>query len=309
MIVDPILKRLVAKAYLNGFGNLHLFTPEQMRESLRPRKFNVEKASYQDFLTDHGITLRCYWPNNANLSTVLPGVLYISANAYVLNRLDSGNDYCSLLANTLQMKIISVSHRLIPENKFPRFSYDCRDSIKWVYQNASLLSLDKDKLSLWGESSGGNIAAACTHLLRDEGLPIIKYQTLFYPMMDLITPFPSKTEYEYGYMLDKGFIQWLKTNAFHQEEDQRDPLASPLFSTSFENLPPTTLITAECDPLRDEGEAYAEKLKEAKVPVAFKRFDGMIHCFMRFYPKVSASQDALAFASTALKQFMNNNSY
>ncbi len=302
MVSDPLLKRLIAKAYLNGFGNLHLFTPEQMRLSLRPTKFNIEKASYQDFITDNGITLRCYCPSNQQFNETLPGVLYISANAYVLNRLDSGNDYCSLLANSLQMKIISVSHRLIPENKFPRFVYDCLDSIKWVHKNASQLHLDQDKLSLWGESSGGNIAAACTHLLRDEKSSIIKYQTLFYPMMDLVTPFSSKKEFEYGYMLDKPFIDWLDFNAFHPEQDRSDPLASPLFSTSFENLPPATIVTAQCDPLRDEAEAYVKKLEEANVNVAFKRFEGMIHCFMRFYPKLKDTHVALNFAADALKQ-------
>ncbi len=300
MIADPMLKRLIAKAYLNGFGNLHLFTPEQMRLSLRPSKFNTEKASYQDFITDGGIKLRCYNPNSLPHHLPLPGVLYISANAYVVNRLDTSNDYCSLLANKLQMRVISVSHRLIPEFKFPRFTYDCLESIKWVYQHADLLKVDENKLSLWGESSGGNIATACTHLLRDEGLPIIKYLTLFYPMMDLITHFPSKKEFEYGYMLDKPFIEWLKTNAFHNPEEFASPLASPLFADSFEHLPPTTIITAECDPLRDEGEAYIEKLRQANVNVIAKRFEGMIHCFMRFYPKLKGSQEALDLACNAL---------
>lgn len=305
MIVDPMLKRLIAKAYLNGFGDLHLFTPEQMRMSLRPAKFNVEKASYQDYETDSGIILRCYCPNSVASNQILPGVIYISANAYVVNRLDTSNDYCSLLANKLQMKVISVSHRLIPEFKFPKFVHDCLESIKWLYANAAQLHLQHDKLSLWGESSGGNIATACTHMLRDEGLPLIKYLTLFYPMMDLITPFPSKKEFEYGYMLDKPFIEWLKVNAFHEAKEYADPLASPLFATSFENLPPTTIVTAECDPLRDEGEAYVEKLHAANVKVRAKRFEGTIHCFMRFYPKLQASQEALAFACNALLEDRN----
>ncbi|MGD9591866.1 MAG: alpha/beta hydrolase, partial [Candidatus Berkiella sp.] len=305
MIVDPMLKRLIAKAYLNGFGDLHLFSPEQMRLSLRPAKFNVQKASYQDFITEGGITLRCYSPSNTDSKQNLPGVIYISANAYVVNRLDTSNDYCSLLANELQMKVISVSHRLIPEFKFPKFVYDCLESIKWIYAHSEKLNLAHDKLSLWGESSGGNIATACTHLLRDEGLPLIKYLTLFYPMMDLITPFASKTQFEYGFMLDKPFIEWLKINAFHHAQEYADPLASPLFATSFNNLPPTTIITAECDPLRDEGEAYVTKLQAANIKVAAKRYDGMIHCFMRFYPKLSASKEALNFACTTLKDALN----
>ncbi len=305
MIVDPLLKRLIAKAYLNGFGDLHLLSPEQMRLSLRSTKFNVEKASYQDIVTDDGITLRCYSPNGYAATDKLPAVIYIPANAYVINRLDTNNDYCSLLANKLQMKIIGVSHRLIPEHKFPKFLYDCLDSIKWIYARSELLHLQHDKLSLWGESSGATIAVTSTHLLRDEGLPIIKYLTLFYPMLDRVTVFPSKKAFEQGYMLDKPFIDWLDANAFTPSQDRRDPKVSPLFATSFENLPPTTMITAECDPLRDEGEAYVEKLRAAKVTVNAKRFEGTIHCFMRFYPKLPASQEALTFACDALIQEIN----
>ncbi len=300
MIVDPLLKKLIAKAYLNGFGDLHLLSPEQMRLSLQSSKFNAEKASYQDITTDDGITLRSYCPHGYTATHKLPAVIYIPANAYVINRLDTNNDYCSLLANKLQMKIISVSHRLIPENKFPKFLYDCLNSVKWIYANSELLHLQHDKLSLWGESSGATIAVTSTHMLRDEGLPIIKYLTLFYPMLDRVTLFPSKKEFEHGYMLDKSFIDWLDANAFTPEQDRRDPKVSPLFATSFANLPPTTMITAQCDPLRDEGEAYVEKLRAANVRVKAKRFEGTIHCFMRFYPKLQASQEALAFACNAL---------
>ncbi len=307
MIRDPILKRLVAKAYLNGFGDLHLFTPEQMRLSLRAPKLNVERASYQDFSTNEAIQLRCYTPANIPATQSLPGVIYISATAFVVDRLDTSNDYCSLLANNLQMKIINVCHRLAPEHKFPRFLYDCLDSIKWVAKHADELQVDPDKLSIWGESSGGSIAATCAHILRDEELPLLKHQTLFYPMVDLVTPFPSKEEFHYGYMLDKPFIQWLDARGFQPEQDRSDPQASPLLAKRFDGLPPATIITAECDPLRDEGEAYVQKLQLADVPVYAKRFDGMIHCFMRFYPKVQATQAALAFACESLKESLAHN--
>lgn len=301
MPLDPSLKRLIAKAYLNGFGNIHQFSPEQMRRYLSHPKLNVEQASYKDYKFQD-LTLRCYTPSAMLETQSLPTVMYISATAFVIDRLDASNDYCSLLANNLQMKIINIAHRLAPEHKFPRFLNDCVDSVKWIYQHATELNIDRNKISIWGESSGGSIAATCAHVLRDERSNILKHQTLFYPMVDLVTPYPSKSLYAYGYMLDKPFIEWLDARGFQPEQNRADPLASPLLSTNFSHLPPATIITAEFDPLRDEGEAYAQKLKQANIPIYEKRFDGMIHGFMRFYHKVEAAQKALIYACDALKQ-------
>lgn len=302
MPLDPTLKRLLAKAYLNGFGNIHQFSSEQMRRYLSHPKLKVEQASYKDYKFQDALILRCYTPSGMLETQSLPAIIYISATAFVIDRLDASNDYCSLLANNLQMKIINVAHRLAPEHKFPRFLNDCIDSVKWIYRQAKELSINQNKIGIWGESSGGSIAASCTHVLRDEESPILKHQTLFYPMVDLVTPFPSKSLYAYGYMLDKPFIEWLDARGFQPEQNRADPLASPLLSTNFSNLPPATIITAEFDPLRDEGEAYAQKLQRAAIPVTAKRFDGMIHGFMRFYHKVDTAKKALTYACDALKQ-------
>jgi len=301
MSLDPFIKRLIAKAYLNGFGDIHHFTHEQMRRYLSHPKLNVEQASYQDFSTNEALILRCYTPQAA-LNETLPAVIYISATAFVIDRLDASNDYCSLMANHLQMKVINVAHRLAPEHKFPRFLTDCIDSVKWIYQNAKQLNIFPDKISVWGESSGGSIAASTAHVLRDEGLDIIKHQTLFYPMVDLVSPFPSKEMYGHGFMLDKAFIQWLDARGFHPEQNRADPLASPLLATNFDQLPPATIITAEYDPLRDEGEAYTQKLLAVNVKVNAKRFAGTIHGFMRFYNNVPAAKEALEFACSTLQK-------
>lgn len=297
--LDPTLERLIRKAYASGFGNIHEYSASQMRQYLSHPKLTVEAVSFKDFKTDEGINLRCYTPSNsANL--LYPAVIYLSANAFVLDRIDASNDYCSLLATTLNMKVINIAHRLAPEHKFPQFLYDCVNSIEWIYQHAITMNIDCEKIALWGESSGGSIAASATHILRDQNKPIIKHQILFYPMVSLVTPFPSKETYGYGYMLDKAFIAWLDSRGFTPEQDRSHPLASPLLSPNFSNLPSATVITAGFDPLRDEGEAYGQKLFNANVPVISKRFDDMIHGFMRFYNKVEAANAALRFAAAAL---------
>ncbi|MGE3318735.1 MAG: alpha/beta hydrolase [Candidatus Berkiella sp.] len=301
MPMNPTLKRLLTKAYLNGFGDLHKLSHEEIRHYLQHPKIKVLAAPFQDFQTRHGLVLRCYTPSSCDSSVSMPAVVYLSATAFVLDRLDACNDYCSLLANNLQMKVINIAHRLAPEFKFPRFLYDCTESIEWIADNTALLNIDPDKIAIWGESSGGSIAATCTHVLRDAGKNIIKYQTLFYPMVDLVNSFRSKMLYSEGFMLDKSFVTWLDERGFEPSQDRSCPLASPLLSSDFSRLPPATIVTAQYDPLRDEGEAYAQKLAQAKVPVLLKRFNGMIHGFMRFYPKVSTTQAALDYACVAIK--------
>ncbi|MBI2792090.1 MAG: alpha/beta hydrolase [Gammaproteobacteria bacterium] len=305
MPLDPTIKRLLAKAYLNGFGDIHHFTLEQVRRYLSHPKIKVAQASFQDFTIQSGLTLRCYTPTQFSPDTMLPAVIYLSATAFVLDRLDPSNDYCSLLANNLGMKVIHLSHRLAPEHKFPGYLNDALTSIKWIDANARALKIEKEKIAIWGESSGGSIVATCTHVLRDEGIDIIKHQTLFYPMVDLVSPFPSKETYAKGYMLDKPFLEYLDNLGSEPTQDRSSILISPLLSPSFENLPPATMITAEYDPLRDEAERYAQKLNAANVPVVAKRFDGMIHGFMRFYTKVQGAREALDFACGKLKRIFN----
>ena len=298
MALDPTLNRLIKKAYLNGFADIHTFSPEKMRMYLTHPKIKDLKASYQDFITSSGITLRCYSPPN-NTKT-LPAMIYLSATAFVLDRIEASHDYCSLLANKLNRRIINIAHRLAPEHKFPGFLYDCLHSIEWIANEYDLLKIDPNQISLWGESSGANIAATCTHILRDKKQNLIQHQTLFYPMVDLVTPFLSKEKYAKGYMLDKTFIDWLDSQGFTPEQNRACPLVSPLLSNDFRFLPPATIILAELDPLHDEGLAYADKLKKAGVKVELKQFDGTIHGFMRFYPKILASVEALEFACTQI---------
>lgn len=305
MPLNPTLKRLLTKAYLHGFGSLHLLSHEEMRGYLQHPKLRVTEAPFQDFQTRGNLTLRCYTPKALENTSRTPVVIYLSATAFVLDRLDACNDYCSLLANNLNMRVINIAHRLAPEHKFPRFLYDCTESIEWIHQNANLLGVDRDKMAIWGESSGGSIAATTTHVLRDAGLDIIKHQTLFYPMVDLVHSSRSKRLYSQGFMLDQTFVAWLDERGFTKEQDRSCPLASPLLSSNFKDLPPATIITAKYDPLRDEGEAYAQKLVAAGVKVSSKRFMDMIHGFMRFYPKVTATQEALDYACAAIKVHFN----
>jgi len=300
MLLDPKIKRLIRLAYANGFGNLHQYSLKEIRHHLRQPKLKVAQASYQDYTLPEGIPLRSYAPAQDD-NTAKPAIIFLSANAFFIDRLDASNDYCSLLANNLNMKVVYVAHRLPPEYPSPQYIDDTLSATKWIYANAQSLKIDKNKIGIWGESSGGNIAATCSHLLRQEGLDILKHQILFYPTVDMLNAFSSRETYAYGYMLDKTFIDWIEKRVLGPQHDKADPRVSPLLFPDFHRLPSTTLILAEHDPFHDEGLAYADKLQKAGVPVSLKKINGMVHGFMRYYGSISQAHEALDFACSNLK--------
>jgi acetyl esterase len=304
MSVDPTLKRFIAKAYLGAFGDVEDINLEEKRRVISPLKINTPKASHQDYFTPEGLQLRAYTPPGRSATEIMPAVIYIPGTALIFNRLIINDDYCSLLTQLLSMRVISISYRLAPEYPFPLFLDDCVDSIAWIAQSTQQLHIDPERITLWGESSGGTLSTSCTHILRDRGLPIIRHHTIFYPRVDLTNSYPSHHQYEQGYLLDKPYLKWLTELCYRPDQCLHDPLASPLFATNFAGLPPTTLITAECDPLRDEGEAYAQKLQQANVPVTVRRASGLVHGFMRFYNKVPAVKETLQWACDELKSKM-----
>lgn len=306
MPLNPTLKRLINIAYRNDFANLHNFPVEKMRSYLTHSKIRTPKAPFCDITVNPKVKLRCYTPAKATENEILPGIVFISASAFIIDRLDASNHYCSLIANESHMKVINISHRLAPEHKFPKFYYDCRDSIQWLAQFGKDYAIDTDKISIWGESSGGTIAASLAHLLKDADKPIIKYQTLIYPLLDILGTYPSKEAYSMGYMLDKTFMKWLEERALEPDHDPSHPLTSPIRHTDFHHLPATTLFTAQYDPLRDEGELYVKKLKAANIPVYHKRYPGMIHGFMRFFNNIEEPKEAMSLACTQLQAFFNH---
>ncbi len=301
MALDPTLQRLLKRLYASGFGNLHLMSLEQIRAFLKHPKLKVTPASFEDYQTEKGLFIRCYTPPHTQ-TVYHPVIIFLSASAFIIDRKEASNEYCSLLAKNTNMKVINVIQRLPPAYRFPQYIYDTLSSIKWIYQHCDLLKIFPDKIALWGESSGGSIAASVTHLLRDEKLDFIKQQILFYPLLDLVTSHPSREAFQYGYMLDKTFINWLYDLMSCHQNDRENPLASPLLSTNFRDLPPTTIITAEYDPFRDEGHAYVQKLHAAGVAAKEQRYTDMIHGFMRFYGKIPTAQMALDFAAHQLRE-------
>ena len=173
----------------------------------------------------------------------------------------------------------SVEYRLAPESAFPAAPEDCYAATRWLAENAADLGVDGERLAVAGDSAGGNLAAVVALLVRDRGGPRISYQVLIYPAVDVEGDYHSRTENAEGYFLTARGMRWFYGHYIQDESRAGDPLASPLLADDHSGLPPAMIVTAGYDPLRDEGEAYAEKLREAGVEAKVSRHDGMIHGF------------------------------
>jgi acetyl esterase len=190
--------------------------------------------------------------------------------------------------------VIAVDYRLAPEHKFPAAVVDCYAATVWVASNASRLGIDPRRLSLCGDSAGGNLAAVVALKSRDENGPGIALQALIYPVMDL-SSFETSSYREFGeeHFLTRSLMEWFRDHYLPSPEEGRNPHASPLLAPDLRGLPPALLITAECDPLIDEDEAFARRLHEAGVPVAYQRYPGMIHPFFTMPGVIPQAYDAI----------------
>lgn len=219
---------------------------------------------------------RLYAPNS---STHLPVVVFYHGGGFVLCDLDTHDNLCRRLANGSGAAVISIEYRLAPEARFPAPLEDCYAALCDVVTRAAELGVDAGRLAIAGDSAGANLATAVCFLARDRGGPKIRYQALWYPCIDATCNSTSMHELGTGFMLSRGLMQWFWECYVETPQQLRDPLVSPLFATQLANLPPASITTAEFDPLRDEGEQYANHLQAAGIPVVVRRYNGMIHGF------------------------------
>jgi acetyl esterase len=176
--------------------------------------------------------------------------------------------------------VVSIDYRLAPEHVQPAAFDDCYAATVWVAEHAEELGVDASRLAVGGDSAGGHLAAAVSLAARDRGGPAIACQLLFYPVVDFDWTSPSINDNGEGYLLGRATMQWFWAHYLGATDPADDPYTFPLRASDLSGLPPAFVATAEFDPLRDEGEAYARKLEAAGNSVTSKRFDGMIHGFL-----------------------------
>ncbi len=238
------------------------------------------------------IPVRIYRPENPS-----GGLVYFHGGGWVLGGIKTADGVCATLARKAGITVISVDYRLAPEHLFPAAVEDAWAAVEWADARRDELG-SSGRLAVGGDSSGGNLAAVVARHARDHGMEIA-YQLLVYPVTDANLETTSYIDNAAGYWLTRDGMVWF-WDQYVPEGDRFHPDASPLRAEDLSEVAPALVITAEFDPLRDEGEAYAARLKQAGVAVTLKRYDGLVHGFFRCSAVLSAAEDALALASNAL---------
>jgi acetyl esterase/lipase len=245
--------------------------------------------------------VRLYTPKAAASGRPLPALMYFHGGGWVFGNLETHDAICRILADRAGCKVVAVDYRLAPEHKFPAGFYDCTQATRWVAANAASLGIDPARLAVGGDSAGGNLAAAIAIAARDAGGPAIAFQLLLYPSTDMSAETDSKRLFATGYLLTAAAMTRSRSQYLNSPEDAKDWRTSPARAPSLAGLPPAAILTAEFDPLRDEGKAYAEALSAAGVSASYKCYPGMLHGFVRMGALIDMADDALTDAAMALK--------
>jgi acetyl esterase len=279
-----------------GGRDLSATTPPELRAwyNDRSRRGRVALRSVEDLKIpgrQGQIPIRIY---TAEGSGVRPVIVYYHGGGWVVGNLETHDNVAGYLANASGGIVVSVDYRLAPEHPFPAAVEDAYAALEWASGNAAQLGGDPGRIAVAGDSAGGNLAAVVSLMARNEDGPRVSCQALIYPVTDLLSfETGSHRDFAAGFFLTKEAMEWFRSHYLQDPEDRRNPYASPLLAQDHGNLPPAVVVTAQFDPLRDEGEAYAAKLGQAGVPVEVIRYDGMIHGFVSFLGLLDQAEDAL----------------
>jgi acetyl esterase len=281
----PEVRALLERIEAQGGPSLESLPPAEARkealEALKPLQGETEPVARTEDLRIAGpegsIPIRVYTPAGRG---PFPGLVYFHGGGWVLCDLDTHDTTCRTLARKAGAVVVAVDYRLAPEHRFPAAVVDSCAATRWVAANAERLGIDPRRIAVGGDSAGGNLAAVISLKFRDEAGPALALQVLVYPVTNLAAfDTPSYQEFAEGYYLTRAEMEWFRGHYLASAGDGLNPDASPLLAPDLRGLPPALVITAECDTLRDEGEAYARRLAEAGVDVTCTRYAGMVHPF------------------------------
>ena len=244
------------------------------------------------------IPLRVYTPDGRG---PFPVLVFFHGGGWVIGNLDTHDGVCRLLANGAGCMVASVDYRLAPEHPFPAAAEDSYAATKWIAGKAATIGADPKRVAVGGDSAGGNLAAVVALMARDRGGPALVHQLLVYPVTDAPGDTASYRDNAEGYFLTAASMHWFWKHYTGAVKNPLDPYACPLRATNHGGLPPALVITAEFDPLRDEGEAYAARLRDAGVPVQMSRYPGMIHGFFGMGSLLDQGKAAIAGAVKGLR--------
>ncbi|WP_247009217.1 alpha/beta hydrolase [Halorientalis litorea] len=238
------------------------------------------------------LPVRTYYPEGEGPH---PTLVYFHGGGFVLGNIETHDALCRELANAGECAVLSVDYRLAPEHSFPAPVYDAYAAVEWIAENGAHVDLDSDRIAVGGDSAGGNLTAATTLMGQDRDGPDIQHQLLLYPALasPAVHDFDSYEENAEGYFLETPGMEWFLDCYVDDDLHLRNEYFSPLLANDLSDTPPASVVTAGFDPLRDEGQAYAERLAEDDVPVDHYHYEDMIHGFVSMSDMIDAGADAV----------------
>jgi acetyl esterase len=304
MPLEPVTAAILAQIAESGAPEYHQLPVIESRalyteaQSVPP---SIEVYSVEDFVVPGpagDIPVRLYRPNDKPA----PLHVHFHGGGWVIGNLVTHDADCREIVAASGCMVLAVDYRLAPEHPFPAAPEDCYAVSCWAAANSTQLGGSPGLISIGGDSAGGNLAAVVALMARDRNGPEFAMQLLLYPITEPSMASASFRENAEGYLLTKTMMAWFWNHYCPDIEQRKHPLISPLMASDLSGLPPALMITAEFDPLRDEGEAYAARLKEAGVEVEMRRFNGFIHGFFSLAGIIEATREAVELVGTALRK-------
>jgi acetyl esterase len=305
MAVDPQVAFVLDLVVKAGRPAYHTLSPKEARQlfiETRPASTPQPPAiGVVRNLSADGIPVRVYRPAGVPDATRLPVLVFFHGGGWVIGDLDTHDTLCRQLTAEAGISVVAVDYRLAPEHKFPAAADDAWAATKWVVAHAGAIGVDGTKLAVGGDSAGGNLAAVVALMARDAGGPPIALQALLYPVTDVAAESRSYGDLADGYLLTRDSMRWFIAHYLGKPQDAEDWRVSPTRATSLAGVAPALVITAGHDPLRDEGDAYAQKLRAAGVRVDHVSFGGMIHGFIPMGKLIETGNRAVSLIAGSLR--------
>jgi acetyl esterase len=296
--LHPQAKAIIEMMAALGGPVIHESTPEEFRAYYDSRQAPATETVHEiRDVSAGGVPSRLYRPSaDGNLGLLV----YYHGGGWVIGGLDSHDAVCRSLANKSGAAVLSVDYRLAPEHRYPAAVEDSLCALRWASENAATLGIDPDRIAVGGDSAGGNLAAV---VAQQRPVPL-RFQLLIYPATDMTQSHGSHHENSAGPVLTEQAMAWFIGHYVPDASRHREELASPLFSPDalFRDLPPALIITAQYDPLRDEGEAYGARMIENGSPASIVRFNGQFHSFFGMQQLMDDAENAHIIAANALRK-------
>ncbi len=308
--MDPILKMMADNASSAGrAGSLREGTVEEARAGYALVAAAGGEPPELGGVTDAELPgpagvlpIRVYTPVGTG---PFPIVAFFHGGGFTIGSIESHDPVCRQLCAQVNAVVVSVDYRLAPEHPFPAAVDDAFAATVWIAEHASELGGDAARLAVAGDSAGGNLAAVVCLMARDAGGPAIAFQTLIYPTVDARGGYPSIEENRDGPFLSADTMRWFYEQYHPTPGRESEWQASPILAPDLSGLPPALILTAEFDPLRDEGEAYAEALRAAGNTVTVTRYDGMTHMFFQLWGVIDGAKTAMTDTADALRSVLH----